>query len=257
MKLSLSISNSSEYFSKSSAFLCDSPKTKKKGLFEELKSCSSGLNDFQSSKLNLKESVFCFDANNQEKFCKKNDLFDLEPKNVISEKEENESMLAFQGRLNPNKNIKKDKFSTANKNMNSNFTSLKNKEKNLIFQHLKKMDFDDDESKMIDNQQKNNNFETFLKKEKIKSVKQSERSETNFNFDSMNQKNKNFFNSPSAKTNLNKNFCYKIFNHFRKNQNSYQNQNNFNKSFNQGNHVNLKKNFSIKKTFFILSNDSR
>ena len=241
MKLSLSISNSSEYFSKSSAFLCDSPKTQKKDILEELKSNNSDLNEFQSSKLNLKESVFCLEANNLEKFCsKKNDLFDLEPKKVLSEKEENESMLAFQGLLNPKKNNKKDKNSTANEHMNSNLISLK-KKKNLIFQHLKKMNFDDDESKMMDNQQKNKDFEMFLKKEKIKSVKQKDRSVTNFNFESMNQKNKNSFNSPSAKTNFNKNFCYKIFNHFRKNQNSHQNQNIFNKSLNQGNHVNLKK----------------
>ena len=242
MKLSLSISNSSESLSILNNQLCDSPGIPLRGLIEDKESDNNNTKDFPVSDFELKGSMFCFDSKNQEKKCiKKNDKIELKLENIFTEKVEDESMLAFQGQLNADEEkLKRETFEQINNDSSNHFSSNEN-EKDLVFEHLKKLDFDEEEPKELENKRKNKQFDMFLKSATTKTSVSQQNSTTRFNFESMNQKNNSNSKNTFIQQKLNSNFCYYIFNQMRNNPQNKIDQSSLAQAINRENHVNLKK----------------
>jgi hypothetical protein len=243
MKLSLSISNHSDSFSNLQLQFGNSPKNTLKDMLLQESSKDMSNKDFPLSDLESKNSMFYFNSKNQEKKClKKNEKIDLELKPFPEEKIDDESMLAFRGNLNLNSEEVKLESIIKKDVKISNICPSKNGDENLVFEQLKELDFDDEESKMKEKEtiRKNQDFEMFLRKTKTSESNSSKQQSTRFNFESMNNNNlKNqTFNSPSQNSHLSQNFCYYIFNQFNGNQKI--DQKSLVKSINFQNHVNLK-----------------
>lgn len=253
MKLTLSISQESDTFSTFRKQFCSSPEKTLNPLLLPHPTQKSSLNNFPVSDLKPKQPEFSFGMKNPEKNClKKHEKIELELKRFPEEKIEDESMLAFRGHLNLNHpqdkkiHITKETFELG-ENLNS-----ESQNKDLVFKQLKQLDFDEEDLKKKNTQQKEKQFERFFKNVSTKSGNSQTKTSTKFNFGVMNQKISLGFHAPVGRSQLSDNFGFQIFEHLHKDkQNEFRSS--LKQAINRENHVDLKKmskkNSSIKDKF--------
>lgn len=253
MKLTLSMSQESDTFSTFRKQFCSSPEKTLNPLLLPHPTQKSSLNNFPVSDLKPKQPEFSFGMKNPEKNClKKHEKIELELKRFPEEKIEDESMLAFRGHLNLNHpqdkkiHITKETFELG-ENLNS-----ESQNKDLVFKQLKQLDFDEEDLKKKNTQQKEKQFERFFKNVSTKSGNSQTKTSTKFNFGVMNQKISLGFHAPVGRSQLSDNFGFQIFEHLHKDkQNEFRSS--LKQAINRENHVDLKKmskkNSSIKDKF--------
>lgn len=242
MNFSLSLSNIVDSKSFSQIQITDSPKFTLNQYLQDSQSNLSNQN-LNHSEFELFVPELNFNPENQEKNClKKCEESDLASLKLEQEKIENESMLIFQGQLNQTKKIPVlETFENKTNLLES--TGLKTNEtgKNLVFEHLKKMDFDEEESKEVESHRKNIQFDLFIKNASSQNLKSVESQSTRFNFNCMNLKNQNKKNERSNSSKLDTNLCFQIFNSMRGNIDPKPDQKSLNHALSLENHVNLKR----------------
>lgn len=253
MKLTLSISHASDSFSNFQKHFCASPEKILSPLFLPSQSQDTSQNDFPVSDPKLKEPEFCFGMKTQEKNClKKHEKIELELKRLPQERVEDESMLAFRGQLDlatskQKVDLPEKKPFELGENLNPNGES-----KDLVFKHLKQLDFDEEDQRKKEAEQKDRQFELFFKNVSTKSGTSQAKGSTQYNFGAMNLKSSGGFHAPMGGSGLSDNFGFKVFEHLQK-EKRRQSRGSLKQAIDSEQHVDLKemyqKNRSIKDNF--------
>lgn len=241
MQISLSCFNHSDSGSIFKNRQTDSPKFTLNRFFEDQQSRASP-NDFPVSELELKPSEDYLEQKIQKKNCEeKSEIMDFEALKHENEKIENESLLIFQGQLNAQKEVPVPE--TFQKE-NQDFFDLKKKKqtkKDLVFEHLKKLDFDEEEPKERETQRKDLQFDMFLKSATSQNLKSVESQSTRFNFNSMNLKSQRTVETQPKPADMKSNLCYQIFTSLRRPSDPVHDRDSLNSALKKENHVNLKR----------------